>query len=122
MYPFPSCHSANKSKVDTAVVAHVTKTAIASGASGAAVASAQVAAAHLVPIAMSTFGTVVQRVGTIHASEGVAATLQCFSALSIAMPVAVAGGGAYLVYEHKKQIQDVMTSWVVLSKQLKAKL
>ena len=47
----------------------------ASIASGSVLATG-VGASMLVPVAMSTFGTVVSGIGTIHAAGGVAATLQ----------------------------------------------
>jgi len=40
---------------------------------------------------MSTFGTVVSGVGTIHAAGGIAATLASFSAAPILIPVALVG-------------------------------
>ena len=50
----------------------------------------------LVPIAMSTFGTVISGVGTIHAVGGVAATLQTVSTVSglTAAAVGASAGGA----------------------------
>jgi len=53
-----------------------------------------------VPLAMSTFGTVVPGVGTMHAAGGLAATLQA----SWLLPVAYAIGSGYLVYEGYKYI------------------
>jgi len=104
---------------DGTVIAHVKKTVIASASGVGAVASVQVAAAAIVPGAMSFFGTIVPGVGTIHASGGVAATLQCFSVASVAMPAAIAGGGAYLLYEHRKQIKYLVKDAI---DSLKAKL
>jgi len=103
---------------DGTVIAHVKKTVIASASGVGAVASVQVAAAAIVPGAMSAFGTIVPGVGTIHAS-GVEATLQCFSVASVAMPAAIAGGGAYLLYEHHKQIKYLVKDAI---DSLKAKL
>jgi hypothetical protein len=62
----------------------------------AAVPLMSMAAAAMVPAAMSTFGTVVAGVGTMHASfaaGGVAATLQVGS-VALATTEAVAAGGA----------------------------
>jgi hypothetical protein len=75
--------------------------AAAVGAAGtgavAAVAGVQAAAGALVPIAMSTFGTVVANVGTMHAAGGVAATLQAVSMAATPVGPAFAAGAALLV-------------------------
>lgn len=47
---------------------------------GGSVLVAGVGASMLIPVAMTTFGTVVSGVGTIHAAGGVAATLQSTAA------------------------------------------
>ena len=47
---------------------------------GVSVLVAGVGASMLIPVAMTTFGTVVSGVGTIHAAGGVAATLQSTAA------------------------------------------
>ena len=52
----------------------------ASIASGSVLATG-VGASMLIPVAMSTFGTVVSGIGTIHATGGVAATLQSTAGL-----------------------------------------
>ncbi len=50
-----------------------------------------VGAGALVPWAMSTFGTVISGVGTIHAAGGVAATLQATSAALVTTKAAAIG-------------------------------
>ena len=47
---------------------------------GGSVLVAGVGASMLIPVAMTTFGTVVSGVGTMHAAGGVAATLQSTAA------------------------------------------
>lgn len=47
----------------------------------ASVLATGVGASMLVPIAMTTFGTVVSGIGTIHAAGGIAATLQSTAGL-----------------------------------------
>ncbi|TMW62251.1 hypothetical protein Poli38472_009744 [Pythium oligandrum] len=60
----------------------------------AALPLAGVAAGALVPAAMSTFGTVVPGVGTLHAAGGVAATLQWASATLYTASAVGVGGAA----------------------------
>lgn len=73
---------------------------------GAVAGVSQSAAGALVPWAMSTFGTVVPGVGTIHAAGGAAATLQSFAAMSagplVAGGVVVGAAAGLLVYSGKK--------------------
>ncbi len=80
------------------------------GAAGVgAVAGVQAAAGALVPWAMSTFGTVVAGVGTVHAAGGVAATLQYVSMVAtpvgpaIVVGAAVAIGARYLFGARQRQ-------------------
>ncbi len=65
---------------------------------GLAGAAAPLAVAYgagaLVPWAMSTFGTVVPGVGTLHAVGGVAATLQYTSVALVSAKAAVIGGAS----------------------------
>jgi hypothetical protein len=102
------------------VAAAAAETAIVSGSSAATAASFQVLAAKFVPYAMSACGTIIPGIGTIHVPCGLAASLQTFSMATVVMPVAIAGGGAYLVYINKKMIGAATTnSYQYLCKQLK---
>jgi hypothetical protein len=102
------------------VAAAAAETAIVSGSSAATAASFQALAAKFVPYAMSACGTIIPGIGTIHVPGGVAASLQTFSMATVVMPVAIAGGGAYLVYINKKMIGSATTnSYQYLCKQLK---
>ena len=102
------------------VAAAAAETAIVSGSSAATAASFQVLAAKFVPYAMSACGTTIPGIGTIHVAGGLAASLQSFSMATVVMPVAIAGGGAYLVYINKKMIGAATTnSYQYLCKQLK---
>ena len=103
------------------VAAAAAETAIVSGSSAATAASFQVLAAKFVPYAMSACGTIIPGIGTIHVPGGVkAASLQSFSMATVVMPVAIAGGGAYLVYKNKKMIgAATANSYQYLCKQLK---
>ena len=92
------------------VAAAAAETAIVSGSSAATAASFQVLAAKFVPYAMSACGTIIPG----------AASLQSFSMATVVMPVAIAGGGAYLVYKNKKMIgAATANSYQYLCKQLK---
>ena len=62
----------------------------ASMASGSVLAYG-VGASMLIPVAMTTFGTVVSGIGTIHAAGGVAATLQSTAGLCTLSNSIVAG-------------------------------
>lgn len=62
----------------------------ASIASGSVLATG-VGASMLIPVAMTTFGTVVSGIGTIHAAGGVAATLQSTAGLCTLSNSIVAG-------------------------------
>ena len=102
------------------VAAAAAETAIVSGSSAATAASFQVLAAKFVPYAMSACGTIIPGIGTIHVPGGLAASLQSFSMATVVMPVAIAGGGAYLVYKNKKMIgAATANSYQYLCKQLK---
>ena len=75
----------------------ILKTTASSAAGGVAAATVlQSAASAAVPTAMSTFGTVVAGVGTLHAPAsalGIAAILQTFSAAPTLVPATVLAAG-----------------------------
>ena len=58
---------------------------------GGSVLATGAGASVLVPVAMSTFGTVVSGIGTLHAAGGVAATLQSTAGLCTLSNSIVAG-------------------------------
>lgn len=77
--------------------------AVARVAAGSAAAVAvQAAAGAAVPAAMSTFGTVVAGVGTVHApaaAGGIAALLQMAAAAPIGLPVVAGAAAAWALSE-----------------------
>ena len=76
------------------------KAIMVGAAAGGSVVAAQAGASALIPIAMSTFGTVVLGVGTMHAVAGVAWQLQAVAVLPVVLPAAVVAacaGSAYWI-------------------------
>jgi len=64
---------------------------------------AGVGATMLIPVAMTTFGTVVSGVGTIHAAGGVAATLQSTAAAcTLSNSIIVGAGSIPITYLRSK--------------------
>jgi len=60
-------------------------------------------ASMLIPVAMTTFGTVVSGVGTIHAAGGVAATLQSTAAAcTLSNSILVGAGSIPITYLRSK--------------------
>ena len=60
-------------------------------------------ASMLIPVAMTTFGTVVSGVGTIHAAGGVAATLQSTAAAcTLSNSILVGAGSIPITYIRSK--------------------
>lgn len=70
---------------------------------GGGVFVAGVGATMLIPVAMTTFGTVVSGVGTIHAAGGVAATLQSTAAAcTLSNSIIVGAGSIPITYLRSK--------------------
>tara|TARA_Y100000589_G_C26781642_1_gene478048 strand:- start:41 stop:286 length:246 start_codon:yes stop_codon:yes gene_type:complete len=77
----------------------VKNAAIATGSVLVAGASANV----LIPVAMSTFGTVVSGVGTIHVAGGLAATLQSTAAAcTLSKSILLGAGSIPVTYLYSK--------------------
>jgi hypothetical protein len=70
---------------------------------GGSVLVAGLGASMLIPVAMTTFGTVVSGVGTIHAAGGVAATLQSTAAAcTLSNSILVGAGSIPITYLRSK--------------------
>tara|TARA_B110000008_G_scaffold189964_1_gene188722 strand:- start:311 stop:556 length:246 start_codon:yes stop_codon:yes gene_type:complete len=70
---------------------------------GGSVLVAGVGASMLIPVAMTTFGTVVSGVGTIHMAGGVAATLQSTAAAcTLSNSILVGAGSIPITYLRSK--------------------
>jgi hypothetical protein len=70
---------------------------------GGSVLVAGLGASMLIPVAMTTFGTVVSGVGTIHAAGGVAATLQsAAAACTLSNSILVGAGSIPITYLRSK--------------------